>query len=223
PATAGVNRQQDKPAAVYAEARYGGSSFFGIGNYDGNFGLRYVSTEAVQNGSLVAVTAPSNKLCTGTAAGCTAFANFLTFASGSIAGTGATDNKYSDFLPSFNLRVHLNDQYQVRLGASRALVRPDLSQLIGYTTLSLTQNADGTPNTGATGGAYTGTAGNPNLKPITADQFDLSVEDYFAPTGSVTFDIFDKQLQNYIYTGTKAETFTSNGQTLTFNVTEQLN
>jgi len=218
--TAGVNRQQEKTAAVYAEARYGGPSFFGIGNYDGNFGVRYVSTEAIQNGGIVAVSTPSTG-CTAT--DCTAFNAFKTFASGTIANGGATDSKYSDILPSFNLRVHLSDQYQVRLGASRALVRPDLSQLIAYTTLSMNQNSDGSPNTQATGGAYTGTAGNPNLRPITADQFDLSIEDYFAPTGSLTFDIFDKQLQNYIYTGTKAETFTSNGQTLTFNVTEQLN
>lgn len=219
-ATAGVNRQQEKTAAIYAEGRYGGSSFFGIGSYDGNFGIRYVSTEAIQNGGIVAVTVPSTAC---TAADCTAFNNFKTFASGTISNGGSTDSKYSDFLPSFNLRVHLNDQFQVRVGASRALVRPDLSQLIAYSTLTMNQNSDGSPNTTAQGGAYTGTAGNPNLKPITADQYDLSIEDYFAPTGSITFDIFDKQLQNYIYTGTKAETFTSNGQTLTFNVTEQLN
>ena len=221
-ATAGVNRQQEKTAAAYVEARYAGPSFFGIGNYDGNFGVRYVSTEAEQNGGIVAVTVPSTG-CTASAAACVPLNNFKTFASGSITNGGSTDNKYSDILPSFNLRVHLSDQWQVRLGASRAMVRPDLSQLIAYTTLTMNQNADGTPNTAATGGAYTGTAGNPNLKPITADQYDLSVENYFSPTGSVTFDIFDKNLQNYIYTGTAVQSFTSNGQTIKFNVTEQMN
>jgi TonB-dependent receptor len=220
-ATAGVNRQQEKTAAAYVEASYGGSSLFGSDKaFDGNFGVRYVSTEAMADGAVYAFTAPTTACI---AADCTLYNKIVAFSQGTINGAGAVDNKYNDILPSFNLRVHLTDEVQVRLGASRAMVRPDLSQMTAYTTLAVNQNADGTPNTNATGGAYTGTGGNPNLKPITADQFDLTVEDYFNPTGSITFDLFDKQLQNYIYTGTDAETYTANGQTFTFNVTRQFN
>ncbi len=221
-ATAGVNRQQEKTAAAYVTGTFGGSSFFGIGSYDGNLGVRYVSTEALEDGAIFAFTAPQT-VCNPATTNCTLYNQVVKFSQGTINAPGTFDNKYSDILPSFNLRVHLNDQWQLRFGASRAMVRPDLSQLIAYTTLSVNQNADGTPNTNAVGGAYTGTGGNPNLKPITANQYDLTAEDYFSPTGSITFDLFDKELQNYIYTGSDAETYTANGQTFTFNVTRQFN
>lgn len=219
--SAGVNRQEEKTAAAYAEASFGGANLFGH-DYDGNFGLRYVQTEAIQDGGVVAFTAPQTA-CTAT--DCSAYDAMIAFAAGGITGgyAGASDHKYSNWLPSFNLRVHLSDNWQLRFGASRAMVRPDPSQLINYTTLAFNQNSDGTPNPNATGGAYTGTGGNPFLKPITANQYDLTAEYYFSPTGSVTFDLFDKELQNYIYTGTDSETYTSNGQSVTFNVQRQFN
>ncbi|MFT4076554.1 MAG: TonB-dependent receptor [Asticcacaulis sp.] len=215
-ASAGVNRQQEKTDAIYAEASFGGDSFLGIGEYSGNFGLRYVQTESIQSGGSVAMTAPSSG-CDSTTADCTEYDSVVAFASGTISGAdaGTTDHKYSDLLPSFNMRVALTDQWQVRLGASRAMVRPDMSQMINYTTLSYDANATN---------SFTGTGGNPYLKPITADQYDFSAEYYFAPTGSFTFDLFDKELQNYIYTGTEDETYTSSsGTTYTFTVQRQFN
>ena len=235
--TAGVNRQQEKTAAAYVEASYGGSSFFGSGKaFDGNFGVRYVQTESIADGGVAVFTPPTQGCVNNTTDPATAYTTSADiaahcpdlykvglFAAGTISAPGSIDHKYGEALPSFNLRVHLNDEVQVRVGASRAMVRPDLSQMTNFTTLSANFDANGLLNTAATGGAYTGTGGNPNLKPITADQFDLTVEDYFAPTGSITFDLFTKNLQNYIFTGSDSEAFTSNGQTITFNVQRQFN
>jgi TonB-dependent receptor len=63
-----------------------------------------------------------------------------------------------------------------------------------------------------------GKAGNPELKPIRANQFDGSLEWYFAPTGSLTLDGFYKKIKDYIFAGPDVEQFTSNGVTESFSV-----
>jgi TonB-dependent receptor len=42
------------------------------------------------------------------------------------------------------------------------------------------------------------TVGNPNLKPATANTFDLTIEDYLRNAGIASFGIFDKEFKNYI-------------------------
>jgi len=61
------------------------------------------------------------------------------------------------------------------------------------------------------------------LKPIEANQYDLTAEWYFAPTGSLTVDLFKKDLTNYIFDQSRAESYTNNGVTETFNVTRKAN
>jgi len=48
--------------------------------------------------------------------------------------------------------------------------------------------------------------GNPNLKPYTALQYDLSTEWYFAKTGLISVALFDKQVKNFIQNGSFTET-----------------
>ena len=66
-------------------------------------------------------------------------------------------------------------------------------------------------------GNPTSTAGNPFLKPITSDNFDATLEWYFAGNGvgSLTIDGFIKNIHNYIYQNTIARDITSNGVTET--------
>jgi TonB-dependent receptor len=71
--------------------------------------------------------------------------------------------------------------------------------------------------------AITGLGGNPELKPTRANQLDSSLEWYFAPTGSLTFDAFYKDIHDYIFEGEDNETFTSNGVTETFRVKRNIN
>ena len=70
---------------------------------------------------------------------------------------------------------------------------------------------------------YTASAGNPNLKPITADNLDLSLENYFASVGSLTFDIFYKKFYDYIQFGQYEQDFTNNGVTRTVRVNGPVN
>jgi TonB-dependent receptor len=69
----------------------------------------------------------------------------------------------------------------------------------------------------------TTTVGNPNLKPTTSDNVDLSAEWYFAPVGSVTLAVFDKKLHNVVTNGTQRLDFTNNGATFGIPVTTPVN
>ena len=215
----GINLQGEKTSAIYAVGHFEGDNLFGF-KFDGNFGARYVQTQATADNALFVL--PSIQTACPEGNTCPELAKAKAFASGTLSAPGSFKNTYSNILPSFNIRVHLTDQWQLRFAASKAMVRPDLYQLTPYTSLSIAFNSNGTPSHNI-GGDYTGVGGNPNLKPITADQYDLTAEYYFSQTGSFTFDLFAKNLQNYIYTGSQAETYTSGGQTFTFNVQRQLN
>jgi TonB-dependent receptor len=121
----------------------------------------------------------------------------------------------------------LKDNLQLRLAAAKAIIRPTFAQLNPFTTLGFSFDAGiGIANgTGVNGAvtAFTGTAGNPNLKPTRSNQFDASLEWYFSRSNSLTFAAFYKDISNYIFAGVAQQTYTSNGQTITFDVTRQTN
>ncbi len=71
---------------------------------------------------------------------------------------------------------------------------------------------------------YTASSGNPYLKATTADQFDLTFENYFASVGSFSFDLFYKKFYDYIQNGTRqVVTLTHNGVTRDVQVTGPVN
>jgi TonB-dependent receptor len=69
----------------------------------------------------------------------------------------------------------------------------------------------------------TGSGGNPLLEPTVSNQFDTSLEWYFAPTGSLTLAGFYTDIKDYIFLGEGSESYTSNGITQTFEVTRNMN
>ena len=209
------NTQNEKTYAGYGLLRFGSDNLFGNMPLDGNIGVRVVKTEASADGGSIVPSSPTcDEITSATCAAAKAFA-----AGGTIV-TGSTKSDYTDVLPSLNLRLHVTPQLQVRFAASKAIVRPTLSQLQPYTALGFDFTTSGT--TTVYNGA-TGTGGNPNLRPIKSDQFDLSAEWYFAPTGSLTFAVFRKNIKDYIFTDTGTERYTSNGQTFDFEVMRYYN
>lgn len=142
--------------------------------------------------------------------------------------------KHTNILPSFNIRFGLDDHQFVRFGASRALSRPDFGQLRNYVgiqspTVSVTADSQyviwtdpNGPHTPANVKGYnfqfSADSGYAGLKPITADQFDLSYENYFNSTSSFTADLFYKKLNGDISFGVFERDFTNNGSTQTVHV-----
>jgi iron complex outermembrane receptor protein len=190
----GTNDLSERTAAFYTQLRFG----FDDLKYpvDGNIGLRYVQTLLTAHGYTV-----FNPTFTPPAAGYTVTGPAIP----SIAAFSASqdsDNHYHNVLPSLNLRMKYSDKLQFRFAAAMGISKPDYSQLQSYATLS--ENVDQTTNQAArtvvvNNVGLTGTgSGNPNLRPIQSRQVDLSAEWYFAPAGSLTMALFNKELKDII-------------------------
>ncbi|PPT32235.1 TonB-dependent receptor [Xanthomonas euroxanthea] len=97
---------------------------------------------------------------------------------------------YTDVLPSLNLRWMLSDQMQWRFAASRGISRPTFDRLNPNLSLST-----GTSNGAST---FTGRAGNPDLEPVKADQFDTALEWYFGQGSMMYGTLFYKKVEGFI-------------------------
>lgn len=239
--SAGINNQTEKTWAGYALLRFGMDDGF-LGRFDGNIGARVIKTETNATGSAVRVAAPTGTpdacvvgatITSGTRAGtvttaadCTLYGQAFAFAGGTIGAGTSANNDYVDVLPSLNLRFFLQDNLQLRFAAAKAIVRPTFAQLNPFVSLGYAFDNQGiATGVGVNGRAtgFTGSAGNPFLEPTRANQFDASVEYYFGQANSITLAGFYKRISNYIFAGVAERQFTANGQTLTFDVTQQTN
>ena len=130
-----------------------------------------------------------------------AYAQLQAFATGQTAPQSVV-NKYNRWLPSVNLKFGIGRDVIFRLAASRDYARPALSDIRNYLNINLRND-----------GSFAANAGNPNLKPITSDNFDATLEWYFAGShlGAITIDAFYKSIHNYIYNSTNDASFTSAG------------
>lgn len=106
---------------------------------------------------------------------------------------------YSNVLPSLNLVANVTDNTLVHLGAGRAMARPRMDDMRANASAGL---APISSSAGETKGTWSGSGGNPNLKPWLADAYDISVEHYFSKRSYVAIAYFSKKLLNYIYNNT---------------------
>ena len=102
------------------------------------------------------------------------------------------NHSYTDPLPSANLRLELTKDLIGRLAVSRTMTRADYTALAG--SASLTPPAVDT-------GIGSGSAGNPNLKPITSNNVDATLEWYFADRALLSASAFYMDLTNYVSLG----------------------
>lgn len=221
----GTNDQHEKTQAAYGQLRFGWEDQ--PLPVDGNVGLRVVRTDMKANGYMVfknnAPVLKSTEVLGGVPIPSVAAFN-------KPIDAGQT---YTDVLPSLNLRMKASEQLQFRAALSKAISRPDFSQLQAYSSLSLDVQKHSVPGATATDPstlvidsvALTGKAdGNPLLKPIKANQLDLTGEWYFSKTGSLTVAAFDKELSDIIV-GQSANVSLKdgNGNPVNFTVTSPVN
>nr|WP_242154699.1 TonB-dependent receptor [Sphingomonas sp. BAUL-RG-20F-R05-02] len=129
--------------------------------------------------------------------------------------TNTTD--YTSVLPSLNLRAHLTDKLQLRFAASKNISRPNFDQL--NPSLNITE-----PGAAQLTQEHDTTGGNPYLKPMKSNNFDVSLEWYFTHSGSLTAAGFYKDISDYIQTGISARNVTfADNVTATYNVTSYSN
>jgi len=106
-----------------------------------------------------------------------------TFGRGTAARTAGRD--YTDVLPGLHLNYRLADRWVLRFAATTALARPNFADLSGRRTESSSAIS----------------SGNPGLEPLSALNFDASVERYLGSLGVVSAGLFQKRIENFIYRG----------------------
>ena len=229
----------ERNRAAYLMLSFGSDEpIFGNVRLAGNIGVRYVDTQLVTAGAFRIPTAGELGFGTDFATRCVsrpppptappgtppsipggvcnlgaaAYAQLQTFF-GTSAVTAATssENNYHYFLPSLNLRLGLSRDLILRFAASRAIARPSIADVRPFFTASVDTN-------NAASGLLNINRGNPNLRPARSDQFDVTLEWYFARVGSLTFDAFYKRVHGFFYQSLEQFTTTNNGITETFTV-----
>jgi outer membrane receptor protein involved in Fe transport len=111
------------------------------------------------------------------------------------------ETSYTEVLPSLNLTFLLDEaqEHQLRFSLARAMARAPLDEMRGSRNLS-----DVNP-----GQPLTGSAGNPELKPMLAGQVDLALQWYFAKGSLLSARQLYKDVSRYI--GITGEQTTING------------
>jgi iron complex outermembrane receptor protein len=112
-----------------------------------------------------------------------------------IPVSGGAD--YTDVLPSMNLSFEVADSQFVRTAVSKVMSRPRLDDLRPNSQVTFNFNDTNILDDDPLNSAFAGNAGNAELKPLEADQFDLSYENYYHDNGFIAASFFYKDLKNW--------------------------
>ncbi|MCM8732462.1 TonB-dependent receptor [Hephaestia sp. GCM10023244] len=163
----------EKGYAAYAQLKYGIDLANGM-VIDGLVGVRAVKTRTHINGFIRDETDPANPQFLPTTA----------------------RNDYTDYLPNVSARVAFTDELQLRLAYTQTRTRPNFFDLNPTLTVGPPVN---NPNPGDPNSNRRGiNGGNPDLRPLTSDNYDASLEWYFSRSGSLTGAIFRRDAQGFI-------------------------
>ena len=124
---------------------------------------------------------------------------------------------YTNVLPSLNLVGEIGTSTLLRIGASKTLARPNMEDMRAGFVASVSRR---TPDSqGDNWGKWTGSGGNPLLRPWLSKDIDLSVEHYFSKRTYVSAAVYHKQLLNSIYEADISFDFTGfpNSQNIPIN------
>ena len=108
-------------------------------------------------------------------------------------GTGYANivqgDDYWDILPSANLSLRLPSDWVFRVAAARQMMRPRFDDM----RVALSYGFD------AAQGIISGSGGNPFLRPIRSNSFDVTAEKYFGTRGYLAAQGFYKDLKSFVY------------------------
>lgn len=114
-----------------------------------------------------------------------------------LANSGPASNEpanvvrhYSAYLPGLDISYEFADDMLWRLGLSKNITRPSLSDLALFT--NVTQTSLGETDIGQI------STGNPQLKPFSANNLDTALEWYFADGGLFSAALFYKDIKHFI-------------------------
>lgn len=205
-----INIQDERTQAAYAMVYFENQDALGV-PVDGNFGARVVKTSVRTTGG--GQMPDLSSWTTGLTQ------DVLDKYNGDFFSTD-TSSSYTDVLPSMNVRFRFTDQLQMRLAASKAIARPEFRLMQAWLPLTLTppdRCGDPIDLTDPNSPVYvcgmddmtdyTGSAGNPALKPMRANQYDAALEWYFGPANMLYTTVFYKDIKDYFATMVGYETW----------------
>jgi TonB-dependent receptor len=99
-------------------------------------------------------------------------------------------HSYGEGLPSVNLAWDVRDDTVLRFGAARVMTRPDLTSLVGSTSVTVS------------GTSYSVKTGNPDLNPFLANSYDLAAEWYPMRGAMLSLALFHKDIITQVTTNT---------------------
>ncbi|HWK34761.1 TonB-dependent receptor domain-containing protein, partial [Sphingomonas sp.] len=116
--------------------------------------------------------------------------------------------EYTDYLPNVSSRIAFTDKLQLRLAFTQTRTRPNFFDMRPNTSLGqpvILAPGDPCLTDPTTADCVErlrrgGSAGNPDLKPLTSDNYDASLEYYFSRTGSLTAAIFRHDAEGFLAT-----------------------
>jgi TonB-dependent receptor len=223
-----INPVHERNNALYGMIRFGNRLGNGGINLSGNLGLRYSRTsreasgyfsfpkrtftcDPPQNGQ------PPTPFC---ALGPAVLAATNAFQNGAIQPINAKLS-YEYWLPSVNLKLEVGGGLQFRAAFNQGIAPPDFGLTRAFYNIILDTNDTTIANNGGPRALFN--VGNPYLKPIRSNNYDLTAEWYFSSVGQLTVSLFKKDLRGVLTNGTDRLTFTNNGATFGAIVTTPLN
>ena len=111
---------------------------------------------------------------------------------GSSMQTISDDNDYTNFLPSIDFTLNVNDEIKARASFSKTLARPSYDQLFQATSITPQERIT------ALGGAATGSSGNAQLDPLESTNIDLSFEWYYNDSSVISLGYYRKDVKNFV-------------------------
>lgn len=152
----------------------------GSSELTGNVGVQMVQTDQTSNGT--AAINPDGSAPPGTPA---------------TATPVRVTQDYTEALPSLNLSLRMPNDFIARLGLGRQLARPRMDEMRASVNFGYNPSLAG--STDISNSPWSGSGGNPRLRPWLANAADLSLEKYFGREGYVSGAVFYKDLKSYIF------------------------
>ena len=187
-------RVSEKSSAVWVQADVAGEK------WSGDFGVRFVSTETDSQ----AWDAKILEIIENGPFNYTAI-----YAAPSVV---EQDSKYDYVLPAANFTYRFREDLQLRVGAAKTMARPPVNTLAPTNTTASVSWGEFTQVYG----------GNPDLKPYTAWQGDMSLEWYYSNDSIANVAVFYKKIENQITTSWE-ENVDIGVPDYTFNVMRPIN
>ena len=148
---------------------------FGDVFMSGNFGVQWINIDQKSSGFSVISDVDGNAIRTPVEGG----------------------DSYDDFLPTLNLSFEIAENQFIRTGLAKVMSRPRMDDMKPNNQVTFSFDPNAILNPDPQQGPWSGSAGNPGLRPLEAKQFDISYENYFSDAGYFATTFFYKDLTNW--------------------------